>query len=230
MALEVVNDPPSGGRDEVDGTSRGVLVVFSDLDADLPVPAFDLLESTADLGVPRLFVRDVDQCWYQRGLRGLSRDVPSTVDALTRVIGEAGDGRRVFVGSGAGGYAAILFGVLCGADEVVAFAPQATITRFGRWRAHDRRWRRNIGKARRSASHHGYLDLVRCLEGRVHRTVISVHFGKQDTSDSRYAQSMQDLPGTTVIAHAAGHDVASVLDAHDELSGLCEAALGRNGQ
>jgi len=64
----------------------------------------------------------------------------------------------------------------------------------------------------------------------VHRTAISVHFGEQDTSDSRYAQSMQNLPGTTVIAHAAGHDVASVLDAHGKLSGLCEAALGRNGQ
>ncbi len=230
LAWEAVGERGSRGSEGLDATRRGVLVIFSDLDADLESPAFDFVGSTAGLGVPRLFVRDVEQCWYQRGLRGISRDIPSTMEALTRVIDEFGGGRRVFVGSGAGGYAAILLGVLCGADEVVSFAPQATITRLGRWRARDRRWRRHIGKARRSARHHGYLDLVQCLEGRVHRTAISVHFGEHDMSDSRYAQSMRDLPGTTVIAHAAGHDVASMLDSHGELSGLFEAALGRHGQ
>lgn len=72
-------------------------------------------------------VKDFLQCAYQQGLLGLSADVPSTA-ALLRGLLPAGQRRLATMGSSAGGFAAILFGVLLGADRILTFGPQTIIT------------------------------------------------------------------------------------------------------
>lgn len=72
-------------------------------------------------------IKDFLQCAYQQGLLGLSHDVPSTVEVLRAQL-PAGQRRLVTMGSSAGGFAAILFGVLMGAERIVAFGPQTIIT------------------------------------------------------------------------------------------------------
>ena len=202
-----------------------VLVWFATTDDGRDLAPDDLVRLTAGAAAHRVVVRDVDHCWYQRGLRGRSRDAVATVAVLTGLLDDLGPGRRVFVGSSSGAYAAVLFGVLCGADEVVAFAPAASLTRSGRLRARDRRWRRAVARARRSARHRGHLELVRLLDGRVHRTRIAVHHGEEDRSDARHAERLAGLPGVTVTSHAGGHEVLGWLDDRGEAVPLLEAAL-----
>lgn len=202
-----------------------VLVLFGGLGNDTGRPPFEFVRLTADFGVHRVFLRDLEQCWYQRGLSGVCRDVPATVDALNALLESFGPVRRVFVGTSSGGFAAILFGVLCGADAVVAFSPQATITRWGRLRARDRRWPTQVAKARRSALHRGQLDLVRFLAGRAHRSAITVHFGDGDPMDSHYAEWLAACPGVEAVAHPGGHLVIRRLRERGEAAPLLHSAL-----
>ena len=102
-----------------------VLVSFGGLANGTDDPPFEFVRQTGDLGVHRVFVRDLGQCWYQQGLPGAADGVLDAAAALTRVIDELGPSRRVFVGNSSGAFAAILFGVLAGADEVAAFGPLA---------------------------------------------------------------------------------------------------------
>lgn len=80
----------------------------------------------------KYFLVDLESAWYQRGLSGLTHDIPSTASLLAQYL--EGYQYIAMVGISAGGYAAILFGSLLGADKVVAFQPQTIIScrKYGR--------------------------------------------------------------------------------------------------
>lgn len=87
-------------------------------------PPFEFLRLTEEMAVHRIFVRDLDQCWYQRGLPGIGTDVPQVAAALDVTLDKLGSSRRVFVGTSSGAFAAMLFGMLNRADAVLAFSPR----------------------------------------------------------------------------------------------------------
>ena len=74
---------------------------------------------------PQCRVRDLDQVWYLRGIRGLGDTVAAAAAALREEVGGA---RLVTTGNSAGGFGAIAFGALLGASEVHAFSPQTAST------------------------------------------------------------------------------------------------------
>lgn len=87
----------------------------------------------------KLLVRDQFQCWYHNGVRGVSTDIDSTVEALRAET--EGFNTVVTAGTSAGGYAAILFGVLLGADRVLAINPQTLLQRGVQCIAHGNLYR-----------------------------------------------------------------------------------------
>lgn len=71
-----------------------------------------------------VFVRDVRKQWY---LSGINSEV-NTIDALLCFLSKLTVGKSVIcVGASAGGYAAILFGCMLGAESVFAFSPQINL-------------------------------------------------------------------------------------------------------
>jgi hypothetical protein len=85
-----------------------------------------------------LFYVDMKQCWYQRGLDGISDTVDETVFYLDRMLENYK--YIVFMGTSSGGFASILFGSLCKrVNDVVAFVPQTYIPRRYRKKLHLRR-------------------------------------------------------------------------------------------
>ena len=74
-----------------------------------------------------LFYVDRERCWYHRGLKGLTTNVDNTAEYLALKISGHTYKKVVFMGVSAGGYAAILFGSLCNASNVIAFIPQTTL-------------------------------------------------------------------------------------------------------
>jgi predicted esterase YcpF (UPF0227 family) len=77
--------------------------------------------------IDKKFYRDLHQCWYQRGIEGISTNIEDTKVYLEKVI----DGYKkvIFMGTSAGGYAAILFGSLLNVSHVIAFSPQSIINK-----------------------------------------------------------------------------------------------------
>ncbi len=91
----------------------------------LPRPEFVGFLSKHFAHLDKHFFIDKTNTWYHRGIEGKSSDIPSTVAYLRTVI--AGYSRVVFIGSSAGGYAALLFGSLLAVDTVLAFKPQTIL-------------------------------------------------------------------------------------------------------
>jgi hypothetical protein len=214
----VVDRAPVGGN-------LPAMVCFGGLSNGTDGAPFEFVRQTGDLGVHRVFVRDLGQCWYQQGLPGTADGVAATAAHLATVLYGLAPSRRVFVGNSSGAFAAVLFGVLSGADEMMAFGTQASITRMGRLRSRDRRWPDQIRAGRRAARERAHVDLVRLLRSTPHTGRITVHHGERDAMDTRSARRLGGVPGVTVESHSGGHLFIRRLRDTDGLLPILERAL-----
>jgi len=71
------------------------------------------------------FYVDSHQNWYQQGIDGFSNNIEETVQYLKKSIDKYKN--VLFIGTSAGGYAAILFGSLLNINTVIAFTPQTIL-------------------------------------------------------------------------------------------------------
>jgi pimeloyl-ACP methyl ester carboxylesterase len=76
------------------------------------------------LSATALLVKDPANNWYNAGIDGVGATVDEIACSLRATLG---DRRIVTFGSSMGGYAAILFGCLLGAERCVALAPQTRL-------------------------------------------------------------------------------------------------------
>lgn len=74
-----------------------------------------------DYASKHIFLRDIFKQWY---LGGINQDIDSPQKLYEWLKEETDDYKIETVGSSAGGYAAILYGVLLGARKILAFNPQ----------------------------------------------------------------------------------------------------------
>ncbi len=58
------------------GSSR-ITLTFGGMNQSLSMPPVEFLRSLIERGTDVIFYKDFNQCWYHRGLLGVSEDVPS---------------------------------------------------------------------------------------------------------------------------------------------------------
>ena len=87
---------------------------FFNIDEHLPGPA-------------KLLLRDPSDRWYNAGLPGVGETVEEIADHIRGMLEELGVKRVITLGSSMGGYGAILFGCLIGAERTIALAPQTLL-------------------------------------------------------------------------------------------------------
>lgn len=86
-----------------------------------------------ELDTSVVLIRDPEYQWYQGGIGGIG-DIAASVDYVRCL--KARCERLVTLGVSMGGFGALLFGILAGADEIIALVPQTVL-------GHDPRWRDN---------------------------------------------------------------------------------------
>jgi hypothetical protein len=192
-----VNDPTVGHAVSLDGEST-CLIAFGGIAGGLVIPPFEFFRLTEDLPVGKVFIRDHDQAWYQFGVRGLGDDPASACAALRATLDDHGVRRVVTFGNSAGGFAAILFGVLLGAAEIHAFAPQTSMTRGFRARHVDRRWSSEVRAMRRRRPADPTLDLAPVLAGADAHGPINVYFAQSHRLDRAHATHLAGAPQVTL--------------------------------
>jgi hypothetical protein len=74
-----------------------------------------------------IFYIDKQQCWYHKGIDGITTTVDETVDYLNTIIRNKNYKKTIFMGVSAGGYASILYGSLCNVDYIISFVPQTIL-------------------------------------------------------------------------------------------------------
>jgi pimeloyl-ACP methyl ester carboxylesterase len=81
------------------------------------------LEKNFNVHFNRILLRDVFNSWYHRGVPGLGHDVEAVTVSLRALIDAIQPSKVIAIGQSMGGYAAIMYGMLLGADRIVAFGP-----------------------------------------------------------------------------------------------------------
>jgi dienelactone hydrolase len=215
------------GRDAVlvDGEGHDtMLVAFGGIRGEIAIPPFEFFSVVGDIPVTKVFVRDLDQAWYQRGVRGLGTSVAETAVALEHLVRERRARRVVMTGNSAGGFAAILFGRMLGVDGVVAFAPQTFIDRWNRLRHRDHRWKAEIRALRHRPPSAPVLDLRRAVRAAV--VPVEIHYDRSFRLDALHAERLDGQPGVQLHPYRGGsHNLVRTLRDTGDLKQILTYAL-----
>lgn len=110
------------------GNNKKIIISFSGQGSGMgTIPQFEFvnfLEKQYN-NYDRHFYLDKYSKWYHKGIDGISKNINETLLYLKEIINYFED--VIFIGSSAGGYAAILFGSLLNVNKIIAFKPQTII-------------------------------------------------------------------------------------------------------
>jgi pimeloyl-ACP methyl ester carboxylesterase len=197
--------------------SDTLLLLFGSLGrSDEPAP-FEFLATTGALPssrrayppvpVKRVFVRDLERSWYRTGVRGLGDSIESVAEGLIDLARRLDAERVACVGASAGGYAALLFGSLIGADAVHAISPQTFLSPELRERHGDARWQQYLERLGPSP----FLDLAELYRTYPGRTQAVVHYATCEPRDVAHAH---ELPGVELRAYEMAEPERHVVGGH----------------
>lgn len=208
--------------------SRAMLVAFGGIAGGISMPVFEFFRIASPLPTKKIFVRDLSQGWYQRGVRGLGASVDEVAASLGDLIARQRVERVVAVGASAGGFAALLFGVLLEVAEVHAFSPQTFLDRENRGRHGDTRWGGQIERLHRDLGPAGpAFDLRPVLRAGTPSTRCHVHFGGDDALDAAHARHLAGLANVELHEQAGGgHLTVRWLRDNGRLEPILRSALG----
>lgn len=207
----------------IDGTHPGrpVMIACGGIAGRLVIPPYEFFNLTRDLAVNRIYLRDLHQAWYHEGLPGISTGIDDTAAYLRREAARMDAGRVVVFGNSMGGYAAILFGTLIGADAVHAFSPHTVLS--------DTRHVRSTGRLarlhRRSAA--TYFDLDEVLGRHRPQGEIHLYFTLANPLDRFHARRIGSHPAVTLHPFPGRtHNLIKELRDSGRLREIVEASLG----
>jgi pimeloyl-ACP methyl ester carboxylesterase len=161
-------------------------------------------------------VRDLHQAWYHRGIpRQGSRSLSETAERLKELIEPHGVERMVTIGNSSGGYAALAFGALLGADVGLAFSPQTTIDRADMAAMDDHRWDEQLQRLwERGRLDERWTDLRRALPSALGTgTSLRVYYNERLPVDRLHAEHLDGLDGVTLFpfGFGSGHYLVNTL-------------------
>lgn len=220
----------SGIQVDVERDGSTLLIAFGGMMGKFAgMPAFEFFSLLAreDPEVKRIFVRDVRQAWYQHGVEGAGAGVPQVASHLRELAADSGAARVVTIGASAGGFGAILFGALIGADEVHAFSPQTFLDRRHRALYLDRSNRAQIAALRASSGSTGaFFDLKPVIADAAAPTCYVIHYPRYSRTDAAHALRMSRLDRVQLRAYRMrAHNVVGRLRDDGALPGLLERII-----
>jgi hypothetical protein len=222
------DNPDSSLLVDLSAESDVLLIAFGGIKGQLGMPPFEFFNVVGKLDFPvkRAFVRDLRRAWYHQGTPGLGDTIDEMKVALSGVIEEAVVRRVVTVGNSAGGYAAILFGILLGVDRAIGFSPPTSLDPDIR---RSIGVKRALGRLRVLADSGGpdprYADLRGVLRSMGHGHV-DIHYAADDPLDVIQAQRVADVPRVRIYEHRGGrHELVRRLRDDGSLLRLLAAAL-----
>jgi pimeloyl-ACP methyl ester carboxylesterase len=220
----------SGVQSDLGNDSRTLLVAFGGLRGRIDVPRFEFSTITGDFPVKRLFVRDLDQAWYHRGApRTGAKTLEELAQALERMIAAQDVDRIVTIGNSSGGYAALAFGALLGADCALSFAPQTVIDPDALRAMGDKRWLDKLTALESAgALDHDWLDLRTALPSSRRRpTRYQIYFDTSHRVDRLHAENLREVDGVRLYPFGhGGHYLVNRMRASGALERVLRDALG----
>ena len=209
---------------DFDREGQTLLALFSGYQQGLGMPVMEFKRITEAVVAKLVFLRDVSQSWYHGPLPGVGNGLIEVAGKLRQLQANTGCKRLVCIGNSMGGYGALLVGSLARADHVVAFSPQSFIGPWLRLRHWDRRWRRRISIARRSANALRDAFDLRAFLQRPGYQRADVYADGDHRLDALHANHLRGIERTTIHAISGGHGAIRQLRESGELLSIVKSA------
>ncbi|SFX79988.1 hypothetical protein SAMN03097694_3296 [Janthinobacterium lividum] len=147
-------------------------------------PAFDFygrlrkLEQASGQPLNKILVRDSGNAWYHRRIAGLGNHVDETAQALRELVRCIAPGQVTTVGQSMGAYAAVMYGLLLDAQQIVAFGPLSFLDVQQARLYHELRWLPVMESLAQDPPASGYYDLAALCRARAtEHTQLHLVFG-----------------------------------------------------
>jgi hypothetical protein len=223
---EDVGDGESTLRLDCERERDVLLITFAVFPAADGRPRFDFVRATSQLNAKRAYVRDAHQLWYQKGTPSLGDSVQEVVASLRRTIEAQKVKRLITLGNSGGGFAAILFGVMLGADEIHAFNPPTRLVKPEDTSFPDRlvELQKEFGPGK------PFMDLQVVLgEYLKPSTHITIHYSRGDKTDRRHARYLASFPNVRIIQYpVVVHHLARFCNEKGYLAPLLGAVINQD--
>ena len=178
--------------------SKTLVVAFAGLFGGIGVHPFEFFNIIHPFDTDRIFIRDLSQCWYLQGLKGLTTSLAETSQLLKEWLNQYQYDNVVFVGNSMGGYAAIAHGVLAGADVILSFAPQTFLNAAQLKQCGDNRWPRHFASIP-LPDDECLLDLKLLLNSVTYKSKIHLFYASAERIDKVHAEHIHS--GKNVELH-----------------------------
>jgi predicted esterase YcpF (UPF0227 family) len=227
MNKKEIEKSDKGRLVELRGSSI-LLVSFGGIRQGLGVPVFEFFNSISYIECDKIFLRDFNQSWYQKGVDSELNHVDKVLNYLRKIIDKNEYKNICFLGNSMGGYASILFGTILNVDTVISFAPQTFINRINRFMKKDKRWSHEINLIYNyDLKRKEYFDLKKYLKkNNAYKTKINIYYSSSHTLDSKHSERLLHVKGVNLIPfEKGGHSVVKTLRDNGQLKALLESVL-----
>jgi tetratricopeptide (TPR) repeat protein len=196
---------------ELASSSQVLLIIFSsrnDIHANIQ---FQFRKLLSQVDVKKIFIRDVHDAWYNKGLKNIVDSIEGIAEYLKEQIEQINPRKLITLGSSSGGYAALLFGFLLNADKSIVFSPQTKIPRPQPFP--DEKLLVDCDSR--------YFDLLD-LGWENSKTICSIHYSEDFLSDRDAAIRMKKLDNFRLCGYPAGniHNIAGWLKNQGKLESI----------
>jgi hypothetical protein len=191
------------------------------------------LEQTSGRHINKVLVRDSGNAWYHRKIAGLGGHPDETVATLRALIAEIAPSKVITIGQSMGAYAAVMYGLLLGADSVIAFGPLSFLDVRQALLYHERRWLAVMRDLAQDPPASGYYDLAGLPRG---RTALHILFGTKPDQpnatesvnlDAMHAHRLAALGNCTLYPYPySGHPVVQHLIDTKRINALLARLIG----
>jgi hypothetical protein len=216
-----------------------LMISFGFVDWD-GTPDFDFygrskkLENLAATPINRILLRDFEQAWYHRGVRGLGEGIHQVRDQIYAQVQRLRPSRIVTVGQSMGAYAAILFGQMLNVDQILAFGPLSCLDEQVFAEFEDYRWLSVAQQLQANPPINRYFDLTKLPLASPNPPRLDIFYGQKPdpetvgniNPDEFHAQRLKSLPNCHLHPYAeSGHTVVQHLIEHRKLDPILFDAL-----
>ena len=163
-------------------------------------PAFDFygrlrkLEQVSGQPLNKILVRDSGNAWYHRQIAGLGNHVDETAQALRELVRRIAPSQLTTLGQSMGAYAAVMFGLLLDAQQIVAFGPLSFLDVQQARLYHELRWLPVMESLAQDPPLSGYYDLAALCRARAtEHTQLHLLFGTRPDAANLGASASESV-------------------------------------
>lgn len=201
---------------EISG-SKTLLITFAGISGAVGLYPFEFFKITRGFDVDKIFIRDLEQSWYHKGMRGIGTSIEESAKYLRSIIKKNRYKKVVCLGNSMGGYAAILIGHLIKADTVLSFSPQTFLDAKNREKYKDNRWQEQISNLPKKIKAK-YLDLSKLPVSSNDKTKFNIYYSLDERIDVEHVNNIKDLKNVESFSYEnGGHQLVQFLKRSGDL-------------